>query len=110
MKIDSPLVHYSDRQDSYSKNLEKVYETMGVMLRTRSAKTTSHSPYERSGPGTSCVGCVAFRLAGDTEAARRCLTDLFRLKLGRNVPVATARYLGPFLLRRLGKRLRHMAI
>jgi len=105
-KLECPLVQYVDRPDGYSKDLGRVYDAMLLMLQ-REFEGRHPSPSNRAIYAWHLLRwAVAFRLAGEAERTRRCLSDLRRLGLVSAVPCASIRYLVPFLLGRVTRRLR----
>jgi UDP-N-acetylmuramoyl-L-alanyl-D-glutamate--2,6-diaminopimelate ligase len=105
IKLDWPFVQYTDSPAGYSKNLERVYETMLVMLdREFGDNRTTRSP-QTIYAWHFLRWAVAFGLANDSHGACRCLSDLRSHGLGTRAPAATVRYLVPFLARRAARHL-----
>lgn len=103
VKVDWPLVTYTDRPDGYSKDLARVYATAQAML----AETLAPLPRRRRrriAAWHHLRFAVGFGLAGDRRAAGRCLANLGRDGLLSAVPAACAIHLLPFLVGRLRRR------
>lgn len=103
VKVDQPLVAYTDQADGYSKDLVRVYETALRMLNAALAPLPRRSR-RRLLAWHHLRFAVAFRLAGDRATARRCLTDSWNAGLLSAVPGAAVMYLAPFLFARLRRR------
>ena len=104
VKLDWPFVRYTDTASGYSKGLERVYRTGRTMLERRFGSTPSR--HEREILAWHHLRfAVAFALDGDRGAARRCLVECHEHGLDAVAPSAAARYLVPFLARRVSRRL-----
>ncbi|HVC14464.1 MAG TPA: glycosyltransferase family A protein [Acidimicrobiales bacterium] len=105
VKLDWPFVRYTDVAAGYSKALERVYRTGRTMLQRELGE-----PPSRSGRAVMAWHhlrfALAYLLAGDRAAARACVADLRAAGLVGAAPVATVRYVLPFLAGRAKRRLR----
>jgi hypothetical protein len=106
VKLDWPFVQYTDSPAGYSKDLGRVYETMLAMLDREFASNAAARTPQTIYAWHFLRWAVAFGLARDSVAARRCLSDLRRHGLVTRVPAATVRYLMPFLARRAARHLK----
>lgn len=106
VKLDAPLVVYRDESAGYSKNLERVYRRMLVMLdREAAAGRLPARQFARIRAWHHLRFSVGFALLGDRPAALGALADLARGGLLRQTPAAAVRYLAPFLAGRVRRRL-----
>lgn len=104
VKIDQALVSYTDLGDSYSKDLVRVYDTAMTMVRSAVAGLDRRTA-RRLRAWHHLRFAVAFALAGNSDQAQRCLTDLYRAGLLSAIPSASAVHLVPFLAGRVRRRL-----
>lgn len=107
-KLDWPFVAYTDTPTGYSKALHRVYRTGWTMLE-RELADAPRRQRDTVLAWHHLRFAMAYRLAGDRARARECLADCRRAGRLPGVPEATARYLVPFLARRLGRRARRLA-
>ena len=104
VKLNWPFVRYTDVDVGYSKVTDRVYESGLVMLRRQLGEPLDYH-------GRTILAwqhlrfAVAFKLAGDNSAARRCLSRIRQDRVASGAPEAAARYLAPFLAGRLRRRL-----
>jgi glycosyltransferase involved in cell wall biosynthesis len=105
VKLDWPLVGYTDTAAGYSKQLARVYRAGTTMLRRQFGDQPAG--HERVVLAWHHLRfAVAYVLAGDRQAALACLSDCRRAGLLPAVPEATFRHLLPFLASRLERRVR----
>lgn len=106
LKLDAPVVVYTDSPGGYSKDLQRLYERMLVMLeRERSLAPLPPRTVARILAWHHERFAVGFALDGDRPRAVRALRDLRTRGLAAAAPAAAARYLAPFLWGRVRRRL-----
>jgi glycosyltransferase involved in cell wall biosynthesis len=104
VKLDWPFVRYADVATGYSKELERVYRTGLRMLE----RELGNPPV---GAGRSVMAwhhlrfALAYLLTRDQRAARACLAELRAAALVSAAPDAAVRYLLPFLVGRVRRRM-----
>jgi glycosyltransferase involved in cell wall biosynthesis len=103
VKVDLPLVTYTDRPEGYSKDLARVYATAQRMLADALAPLPRRDR-RRIAAWHHLRFAVGFALAGDRRAAATCLGNLWRAGLVSAAPSACRRHLLPFLAGRLRRR------
>lgn len=103
LKVDLPLVAYTDQTEGYSKDLVRVYRTALRMLDRALAPLPRHER-RRLRAWHHLRFAVAFALAGDRPMARQCLADLRAAGVLGAAPAAAARHLAPFLAGRVRRR------
>jgi glycosyltransferase involved in cell wall biosynthesis len=105
VKLDVPLVVYTDVPGGVSKDLRRLYTAMLVMLQRESVNSKLRpNDFARIRAWHHLRFAVGFALAHDNQAARRALADIRRQRLLSYVPSASARFLLPFLAGRLRRR------
>ncbi|MHB8220273.1 MAG: glycosyltransferase family 2 protein [Acidimicrobiales bacterium] len=105
VKLEAPLVRYADSPGGVSKDLGRVYATAMVVARREIAGLPRRRRHTLLA-WHHLRFAVAAHLAGDRELRRRCLVGLRSRDAVAGAPVAAARYLVPFLARRvLGRRV-----
>lgn len=106
VKVDSPLVVYRDESDGYSKNLQRVYLTMQAMLqREKGRSELSPRAFDRILAWHHERFAVGFWLAGQRRHALAALAEMRDAGLLGVAPSAAVRYLLPFLMARVRRRL-----
>jgi glycosyltransferase involved in cell wall biosynthesis len=105
VKLDVPLVVYTDVPGGVSKDLRRLYDAMLLMLqREMMTAFLRRNDFARIRAWHHLRFAVGFALAHDNQAALRALSDLRSNHLLRYAPSASARLLLPFLAGRLRRR------
>ncbi len=105
VKIDRPLVAYTDRPEGYSKDLRRHYDAaMGMLARASASEVSRDLRTIRAWHHLRYA--IAFALIGQRAEALRCVAHVGTEGLVGRVPAATSRHLVPFLLGRVRRRAR----
>jgi glycosyltransferase involved in cell wall biosynthesis len=106
VKVDTPLVVYRDESDGYSKNLQRVYLTMQAMLQREKGRSELPArEFDRILAWHHERFAVGFWLAGQRAHALAALAEIRDARLLGVAPSAALRYLLPFLVARVRRRL-----
>lgn len=109
VKLDVPLVAYTDRPEGYSKDLRRHYDAASSLVRREVGAERAAPDGQRDLDVVLAWHhlryAVAFGLLGERRAALGCLAALQRDRVLRQVPAAATRHLAPFLAARVRRRL-----
>lgn len=107
VKLDWPLVQYTDVSSGYSKASARVYRTGAAMLERELGPV--RGPRERAVLAFHHLRwAMAFWLLHDRDQARACLATCRADGLTGAVPEAAVRYLAPYLGWRVDRRFRRL--